>query len=206
MGTDNIFWKRKIALERKRELRSERENILIICEGEKTEPNYFRSFRVTSADVKVIGKGANTKRLVAYAKKIADEAESVGEKYDQVWCVFDKDSFLNEQFNAAIQMAASYGYEVAYSNEAFELWYVLHFEYLTAGISRGRYIEKLGGYLGRDYKKNDNSMYEVLQSQQARAIKGATKLLEMQEGRNSADANPSTKVHLLVMELNKYQT
>ena len=44
-----------------------KKRILIVCEGEKTEPNYFEAFRVTSAVVKVIGLGQNTKRLVISA-------------------------------------------------------------------------------------------------------------------------------------------
>lgn len=31
----------------------------------------------------------------------------------------------------------------AWSNESFELWYYLHFQYLDTGISRSQYIEKI---------------------------------------------------------------
>jgi len=43
MGSDDLFRKRKAALERKVREREQR-RILIVCEGEKTEPNYFKSF------------------------------------------------------------------------------------------------------------------------------------------------------------------
>ena len=36
-------------------------NLLIYCEGEKTEPNYFRSFRIAR---EVVGEGYNTLSLV----------------------------------------------------------------------------------------------------------------------------------------------
>lgn len=38
-----------------------------------------------------------------------------------MWCVFDKDSFTNEQFNLAIINAEKDNIEVAWSDEAVEL-------------------------------------------------------------------------------------
>jgi hypothetical protein len=49
------------------------------------------------------------------------EAINKKEPYHEVWCVFDKDSFLPQDFNGAIQLAKSNRIRVAYSNEAFEL-------------------------------------------------------------------------------------
>ena len=68
MGTDNLFHKRKIKLERKLNSRSAKQRILIVCEGKKTEPNYFKSFPITSVKVEIFGDGFNTKSLVVYAK------------------------------------------------------------------------------------------------------------------------------------------
>src|SRR4051812_24536345 len=107
---------------RRADNREESHRFLLVCEGEKTEPNYFRAFRVPGLDLRVHGAGDNTKNLVL----IADELRSQDE-YDQVWCVFDRDSFPADRFNAALEMAQSRGIRVAYSNEAFELWYLLHF-------------------------------------------------------------------------------
>ncbi len=39
-------------------------SILIVCEGENTEPSYFNQFRITSAKVKSVGEGYNTVSLV----------------------------------------------------------------------------------------------------------------------------------------------
>ena len=45
MGSDNLFHRRKAKktsdLARRRAKRSAYQKILIVCEGEKTEPNYF---------------------------------------------------------------------------------------------------------------------------------------------------------------------
>ena len=70
------------------------------------------------------------------------------EDYDQVWCVFDRDSWTEEDFNKAIKNAKAQGFGVAYSNEAFELWYILHFEFLNTGIPRTKYLQKLNSLLG----------------------------------------------------------
>ena len=51
---------------RKAKIRELRERFLIVCEGEKTEPNYFKSFPVKMdlVDISVFGEGANTNSLV----------------------------------------------------------------------------------------------------------------------------------------------
>lgn len=36
--------------------KSEKANILIVCEGEVTEPSYFHQFRLTSATIKAVGE------------------------------------------------------------------------------------------------------------------------------------------------------
>ena len=46
-------------LKRTSSLRLVKQTFLIVCEGEVTEPEYFNSFRLTSANVKAIGKGMN---------------------------------------------------------------------------------------------------------------------------------------------------
>lgn len=68
------------AFERLVDSRVEIPTILIVCEGENTEPSYFRQFRLASLTVKVEGLGSNTMDLVNRTLTIRDEAE-----YDQVW-------------------------------------------------------------------------------------------------------------------------
>src|ERR1700741_1402449 len=64
----------------------ERPTILIVCEGENTEPSYFRQFKLSSATIKPVGEGYNTNSLVQRAIYLSKEKH-----YDQVWCVFDAD-------------------------------------------------------------------------------------------------------------------
>ncbi|MFZ5910717.1 MAG: RloB family protein [Chloroflexota bacterium] len=175
-----------------------RPRFLIVCGGEKTEPNYFRSFRV-NAVVEVKGTGRSPMGVVEYAQKIRCE------EYTQVWVVFDRDDFDAEEFNRSIRQAGETGFRVAYSNEAFELWYVLHFGYQNTALSRRDYQKILTEKLGKTYKKNDIHLYADLLARQNEAIANAQRLFEVhQPYHNPAADNPCTTVHLLVMELNKY--
>ncbi|HEY9822492.1 MAG TPA: RloB family protein [Candidatus Sericytochromatia bacterium] len=187
--------------QRKVDTREVRQRFLIVCEGEKTEPNYFRSFCVPKnvAEIDVQGLGENPSKLVQSAKELKEQ-----EDYDQVWCVFDRDSWTVEDFNNAIKNANAQGFKVAYSNEAFELWYVLHFEFLNTGIPRRDYLRKLTFLIGREYRKNSETIYDELFEKQSIAIRNAENLLRQYDPHNPVRDNPSTTVHLLVQELNKF--
>jgi hypothetical protein len=178
-----------------------RQSILIVSEGTKTEPQYFESFRVSS--VEVIGTGFNTDSLVQYA---VDKKNAARPAYDQVWCVFDRDSFTAQDFNRALQLANSNGIKVAYSNEAFELWYLLHFNYYDTGLPRADYKAKLTANLGYEYKKNDRGIYNALLCRQSDAIRNAKRLLAVYNPHSPERDNPSTLVHELVEMLNGMQT
>jgi hypothetical protein len=184
-----------------------RKRFFIVCEGEKTEPNYFKKFSV-DVDIQLSkGEGKDTKSLVEKAIELKNGLKS--DERDRVWCVFDRDR--NDQnphdaknFNAAINLAQTNGIKVAYSNDAFELWYLLHFHYYNTGISRKDYKNMLTNQLGHEYKKNSETIYEELKDKQENAIKNAERLLKEYTCPNPETDNPSTTVHLLVEELNSF--
>jgi RloB-like protein len=169
---------------------------LIVCEGSKTEPQYFRAFKLPS--VEVVGTGKNTRTLVDEAIRLKAKSEA----RDHYWCVFDRDSFPAQDFNAALQKAKSAGFQVAYSNEAFEIWYLLHFDDFTSGLSRTLYRNKLTERLGRSYEKNDGTIFESLRERQAEAVRNARRLRASYDpSHNPEKDNPCTTVHLLVEQL-----
>ena len=108
-------------------VREVKQSFLIICEGVNTEPDYFNAFRLTSANIKAVGQGLNTVGLVQKALRMKEEERKKGREYDQCWVVFDKDDFPDRDFNRAIGMAEAGGMRVAYSNQAFEYWFLLHY-------------------------------------------------------------------------------
>jgi hypothetical protein len=61
-----------------------RERLLIVCEGEKTEPNYFKGYRVSSSKIiriDIKGTGKDTCRVVEEALKLKKIAEKNKEAY-----------------------------------------------------------------------------------------------------------------------------
>ncbi|PLX69519.1 MAG: hypothetical protein C0603_00905 [Denitrovibrio sp.] len=208
MGSgDNIHHKRKAQRDFKRKSKAldTRPRILIVCEGEKTEPNYFREFPVKGnlVNVEIHGEGKNTRSLVEEAKRLARIANNNKEPYYQIWCVFDKDSF--PQFNDAVKICESTkNFFAAYSNEAFEIWYLLHYNYHDAATSRTEYERMLSKNLKTKYEKNSKNMYAILLDKQPCAIRNAKKLRATYDSISPHSNNPCTTVYELVEELNKY--
>lgn len=177
-------------------LRAPYKRFLIVCEGTKTEPNYFRGFRARHRPVDVEGFGVDALSLVRAAIRLNDDT------YEEVWCVFDLDDAPARIINDALALARRHKIKIAYSNQAFELWYVLHFEYLNAAMNRDAYITKIAVYLGRPYRKNDPTMYEALKDLQPQAIQNAVRLMSQYSPPKPVTDDPSTMVHQLVEALN----
>lgn len=204
----------KAAKKRKVATREKIVRFLIVCEGERTEPNYFRELvkdkysEVRSEDI--IGEGRSTCALVKKTEEVKERLEHQRQlKFDRVWVVFDKDDF--NDFNEAIALAEKKGYMAAWSNEAFELWYLLHFVYLDAAISRADYITKLEneirkikGYGDYVYRKNDVGIYSLLQKigDEPQAKLRAAKLRSMFYDTKDYNCHkPCTCIDVLVDEL-----
>ena len=187
---------------------------LIVCEGEKTEPNYFKNFPKKIGkivyDIEFDGGGISTLKVVEKAIELRDRSK---QKYDRVWAVFDRDSFKSNSFNSAILKADSNGIECAWSNEAFELWYLLHFQNRTTSMKREDYKKAIELALNAKirnkkkqfkYEKNSLNMYSILKKygNQSQAIKWAENLNDNFVGTKFSEFNPATQVFKLVEELN----
>jgi hypothetical protein len=213
---DNSVKKRFARNEKKRVVgtREKRVYFLIICEGEKTEPNYFKGLKndlpvgtLVIADMTIKGTGRNTESLVDFTLKYRERST---QKFDRTWAVFDRDSFTEEQFNNAIIKAEANQISCAWSNEAFELWFLLHFQFVDNGMSRRDYqaylereIKKVSGK-EYTYRKNDILIYSILKGHgnQAQAISRAKRLEDSYDNdTRHADHNPCTHVHKLIEEL-----
>ena len=216
--------------------RPPRRYFLIVCEGEETEPNYFNSIAAQLPKnmvnrITVKGVGKNTLHLIEDAKAEIAKRRAAGlPDYYYVWLVFDRDEFPADHFNRTIEEAAaiddrnaklppkSRGLEhwrCAWSNEAFELWYVLHFrEQLGGAVSRVQYQKMLEEDIrahtsekGFAYKKNDPQMFVRLKDRTPDAVSRAKRTLAHQlksKGKAYADMNPATRVHELVNLLMAY--
>lgn len=179
-------------------------HFLIVCEGEKTEPNYFKNFRVPLDVVVDIQAGAGTHTSVV-RKAISTIKDTRGE-YDQVWCVFDRDKNgrNSKSFTDALQLAEENGISVAYTNDAFELWYLLHFNYHDTAMPRTEYVTKLNRLIDGGYKKNDVDIFQKLEDKMEVAARNAQRLLTQYEPSRPENDDPSTTVHLLVEQLRSF--
>ena len=188
-------------------VREVKQSFLIVCEGEKTEPDYFKAFRMTTAKVKAVGQAMNTLSLVAKAISIREADKKKKRVYDQCWVVFDKDDFPANDFNQTIMFAEKNGFHVAYSNQAFEYWFLLHYNLYTGPLHRNQYEKMLSKLTGIPYVKTEGFgavMYNLLLKRQPLAIKNAEIVLAEISHGNPAEEESSTTVYRLVKELNKY--
>lgn len=195
---------------------------LIVAEGEKTEPLYFSglvkvikkniggNMEVIEAPlVDINGEGRSTLDLVYETERIVSRAKII---YQNVWVVFDKDAF--DDFDEAVALAEEKGYKVAWSNECFEYWLYLHFDYSDRPYTRFQWFKELNHLFrvldlgnGR-YRKNYKNLYKMLDSQDGIniAIKNAKRRMAKfdPERQLPSEYNPGTMVHLLVEELRSY--
>ena len=195
------------SLRRKKARRDSYDTVLIVCEGEKTEPNYFRELRDTlklnSANIEITGDtgGSSPMDVVNYG---FDHYLN----YDRTFCVFDKDCHANYQ--AALDKVRSkrqkkgHRLDVVVSVPCFELWLLLHFRYTTKNFATGHgsICEQVIADLKKDmpgYAKGEKGLFRQLKGRQAAAIANAKQLARY--CRKSGTDHPSTQVHQLVIYL-----
>lgn len=213
MGTDNLHHRRKAKvvkeLQRRRSRRASYDKILIVCEGEKTEPNYFRElvnfYKLNSANVEIDGScGSSPKSVLERAESLALSEKTKGDAYDRVYCVFDKDS--HETFDETIKKIDNKKpadiFYASISVPCFEYWLLLHFEYTTKPFHRtgkssvaDEVIKDLKKYMP-EYRKADCNVFFQLVDQLDFAKANSHRALKSAK-QNHTD-NPSTKIHELV--------
>lgn len=197
---------------------------LIVCEDEKTEPSYFNKyieyFPKETLYLEPVGTGLDPKGVVKRAIIERGVLERKAKKeVDFVWVVFDKDDadenaskILN--FEDAFTIANNENFEIAYTNESFELWLLLHFIDVDKNVPIPREeiyrllkeeFQKIEGYENYEYDHStiDERTIEIVFKAGDRdlAIKRAENLIEHHKENAPIDANPSTKVHILINEL-----
>lgn len=188
--------------------------ILIVCEGQ-TEKLYFESFPVLGVKVLAIDLKGQAKHKIV--ESTAEIVASIDDKDLEVWCVFDMDMKRGADefadFDNAISKALHLGYKVAYSNDAFELWFYLHYNLTESQHLRTYYYKELSKRFGINYVRDGKKyefclkVYDILKNDsnpsQGNAIERARSLFEKQKNMPYHQQNPNTKVYELVEELNR---
>lgn len=193
---------------------------LIITEGTKTEPKYFKAIKEyinqrynERIHLEIQGKGQNTVMLFESAKRIA---EADPNECKHVWVVYDKDDFPAEHFNLTAELcknssSAKREYHAIWSNQCIELWFLLHFDFLQSDITREEYYPKLNQRLKQlgkgEYRKNRADMFSILLPNISIAISNAKRLYtESFENQNKtpSESSPCTTVFQLIEKLLPY--
>lgn len=195
---------------RKQGNREPKKLILVVVEGEETEFNYFNAFRknnrlqTLSLEVEPSNKSAPV-HVVEYAntlykQKEKDSKKGNGLQYDEVFCVVDGDTDLNN-YTTAIERAKKYNFHFIYSIPCFEFWFLLHFNCSTHPYNTcGSLIKELRKYIP-NYEKNID-IFNLLNSNCSTAITNSRKMCQFQsETCTDLRPNPITMVHLLVEKL-----
>jgi len=135
-----------------------RDKVIVICSGE-TEEIYFNFYKnkhkneLKNISIKVVAHKKSNPLAVVQA------ALSQKSDYNEVWAVFDKDDFTD--FDEAIILALDNGINCAFSNEAIEYWFFLHFENKTGAMSRNLLNVELEKKLGFEYDKGAETIQKI---------------------------------------------
>lgn len=221
--SDQLFNKRKARqkqeYKRKKATLSERARVLIVCEGEKTEPYYFNSLihnlSLSPAQVKVYGEcGSAPKSVVQFGtKKLESDSE-----FDQIYFVFDKDS--HDSYDSALNSVTGLQKRRKYrnksissitSNPCFEIWFLMHFEPFSQPITGGggkspcenviKILERKTNF--KNYQKGNQDSFNLLSSRLGIAKLNSEQVLKQSitAGTPKHYGNPTTLVHKLVSAL-----
>lgn len=220
MGKDNQPKHRQVArvLQRRAAVRQPYERLLIVCEGEKTEPQYLReiqqAYRLASTHLLVLHSqfGTEPQQVLKYALSVftkgAPERGLRQRAFDRIVVVFDRDEHLT--YHAALAQAEAQNgklknddgdavqLDVVASVPCFELWLLLHFEDVHAPLHRHDALARLKAYLP-DYEKGGGGHWANTQAHLGHAIERAEYLAAANNPNDGSQ--PYTAMHELVSRL-----
>jgi hypothetical protein len=199
MARDNSPKERqKRQLERKQARRASYDRILIVCEGSKTEPNYFReiraAYRLHTANVEVRPSKSGTApiQVVEYAQELFENGDSrkniQPRAFEKVYAVFDRDD--HGSYHAALKRAASLDgklkndakqpirFQAIASVPCFELWLLLHYEDIQAPFHRDEVMRRLKKHI-HGYDKGADKIFAITRENLPEASQRATALAQL---------------------------
>ena len=172
--------------------------VIVVTEGEKTEPQYINEFRRMhrAPNVHVEKTGLDPQRVVEKAVKLKSRYGR-GARPD-VWAVFDRDE--HSRFKQALQLAQQHGIRVAVSNPCFELWAVFHYQDHAAPID-AHACQRLLARLCEGYRTDRGKLFvdrDAIRANHAAAVQRGKRSLRDREVEGDPQGNPSTSMHLLM--------
>jgi len=181
--------------------------VLIVCEGDKTEPYYLaalcRDLRLNTVHVTRSHKGSSP--ISVFESAIERHKQDDG--YDQIYCVFDRNG--HESFVRAIQAIDGarersrnpIQIQAIRSIPCFEYWILLHFVRTTKQFQDcSAVIAELHKYI-TNYEKGDEDLYHRIKDKLDTAIQNSEWVSKQQELAGTDD--PTTELHVLIAQLRK---
>lgn len=192
-------------LERKQERRASYDRILIVSEGSKTEPNYFReiraAYRLHTANVEVQPSELGTApiQVVQYAQQLFESGnrhKNIQRRaFEKIYAVFDRDD--HDSYFDALRLAESLDgklrndvrqpvvFQAIASVPSFELWLLLHYDDIQAPLHRDEVMRRLKLYIP-GYEKGAGKAFATTSEHLAVANQRAERLA----ARFTADTAP----------------
>ncbi|MBP8875497.1 MAG: RloB domain-containing protein [Neisseria sp.] len=210
MGSDDLFKKRKIKNiknhQRRVANRQPYERILIVCEGEKTEPFYFlelcKNLSLHTANVEITGDCDSSPHSVfSKAKELFDDSKKQQNTFDRVYCVFDRDNHPDylKTINSISSQKPKNIFSAVTSVPCFEYWLLLHFTYTTKPLSNALgAINELKNFIP-NYEKGNKKIFQTVKDSLDFALSNARRANS--EAKKNYTDNPSTLVVDLVEKL-----
>ena len=207
--------RQKKQLERKLGQRASYDRILIVSEGTKTEPNYFKdiraAYRLQTANIEVqpSGFGTGPIQVVRYARSLFESGDRYKQiqpyAFEQIYAVFDRDD--HQTYFEALKLAEELDgklrndskqtvrFKAIASVPCFELWLLLHYEDIQASLHRDTVLQRLKAHLP-GYEKGTVGAFGLTRERLAIATLRAQALSEKYSAYSTPE--PFTAVHELV--------
>jgi len=197
--------------------------ILIVTEGEVTEPAYFKEVRgmLASLTVELVTHGAGAgdpsvlaRKALALRKerrqKARDRELRLGqlEDFDELWIVFDTDVIDSAKLSTGLRFAKRNGVKIAASTPSFEFWLLLHYCRTTKCFEKCEHVvAALEKEMQQDYSKTKSAARKLMPyflPKTQKAIGHAIWVRKYHlDAQTEAPANPSTDVDLLIAAIQK---
>lgn len=199
-------------LRRRPSYRHLRDRILIVCEGVKTEPQYFEYLRkelCLGSLVVVAGKECGstpTDVLNHCLKRIYSDKEN---QFNQAWCIIDVEaptphSSLDQVYQKIRDFKPKKGYHteliLALSNPCFEYWYILHFKKTSRSFQSSDEVKKELKKYYPSYSESDKKIFSIIYPKTSTAIQNVNAVIAEchYDVKDLRQCNPSTLVHKVV--------
>lgn len=195
---------------RKTHIRKQLPFVLIVCEGGKTEPQYFAEWRSALRSFMKINihsdkNGFTPSKTWVEAQQEIEKAfkrNGKGNGYDYAYCVFDKDTHeCYKRTLEAIKNTQDFlGTKVFLINSipSFEVWVLLHFCVTDKPFNNADEVAKeIKKHLNAYEKDGTYNLYKHISQHTDKAIENAEKVIAQLVDTD----NPSTYVHTLISHL-----